>query len=334
MFKNFVSLGSSCYVAASMSRYGLRSWSGPFDWLLTPSLNWVLHYEDDFKYFLLKENLVNWQKRPEAFCDTKSGFIFLHDGKFSSILLDEYDNLRAKYGRRIERFLGETKRPTCFLRLCDNQDEVQYILNHYKYIISVIKKNNEYNEIIFLIYDDIVLQEPMPFQHFRVPRRSVGICGPTREQLRDIFVNSIDFLECCASNYDAVSIMKNIIFDQKNESPFLRDRRRYHITIKLLETDFSDIFMPKRVIIYGAGNTGRILSKKIKSICEIKCFIDEKKFGEEIEGIPVCKINEINYEDDISFIVTATYDYENILEIIKGYYPFAEVIRLDDMLSI
>lgn len=37
-FSNFVSLGYICPVAASMSKYGLRSWSGPFDWLITKDL--------------------------------------------------------------------------------------------------------------------------------------------------------------------------------------------------------------------------------------------------------------------------------------------------------
>ena len=44
MFSNFVSLGEACKVAASMSKYGLRSFSGPFDWVITRRFDMVLHY--------------------------------------------------------------------------------------------------------------------------------------------------------------------------------------------------------------------------------------------------------------------------------------------------
>mgnify|MGYP001034593345 CR=1 FL=1 len=58
MFSNFVSLGSGCLVAASMSTYGLRSWSGPFDWIRTDRFDVVLQYiENGFKDFLEKGKL-------------------------------------------------------------------------------------------------------------------------------------------------------------------------------------------------------------------------------------------------------------------------------------
>ena len=58
MFSNFVSLGEACKVAASMSKYGLRSFSGPFDWVITRRFDMVLHYlENDFEDFLEKSKL-------------------------------------------------------------------------------------------------------------------------------------------------------------------------------------------------------------------------------------------------------------------------------------
>lgn len=36
MFANYISLGGECFIAASMAKYGLRSFSGPFDWCISP----------------------------------------------------------------------------------------------------------------------------------------------------------------------------------------------------------------------------------------------------------------------------------------------------------
>ena len=77
VFSNFISLGSACQTASSMEKYGLRSWSGPFDWLVTDSLQWVLHYmETDFADFLKKENLERCQENPKTFVEEKGGSSF------------------------------------------------------------------------------------------------------------------------------------------------------------------------------------------------------------------------------------------------------------------
>ena len=80
MFDYFISLGFTCPVASSMSKYGLRSFSGVFDWLITPDFGWVLHYiETDFKDFLLQENLERYDEYPLHFRYKQSGFRFLHE---------------------------------------------------------------------------------------------------------------------------------------------------------------------------------------------------------------------------------------------------------------
>ncbi|MDE6055805.1 MAG: papain-like cysteine peptidase, partial [Lachnospiraceae bacterium] len=80
MFSQFISLGSNCRVAASMAKYGFRSWSRQFDWLITYNLEWVLHFiENDFLDFLQIENLESHQGKETQFFDKRSGFYFLHD---------------------------------------------------------------------------------------------------------------------------------------------------------------------------------------------------------------------------------------------------------------
>ena len=52
MYNSFISLGWFCGVASSMSKYGLRSFSSPFDWYFSDFKS-VLHFiETDFIDFL------------------------------------------------------------------------------------------------------------------------------------------------------------------------------------------------------------------------------------------------------------------------------------------
>lgn len=51
-----------------MCKYGLRSYSEPFDWLITVNFQWVLHYMmNDFCDFLKKENLELYERNPTQF---------------------------------------------------------------------------------------------------------------------------------------------------------------------------------------------------------------------------------------------------------------------------
>lgn len=82
MFENFISLGNACPVAASMEKWGMRSWAGPFDWLITYSLKEVLYcLETDFTEFLIRGNLTVMENDQRGFMDKKNGFRYLHDGE-------------------------------------------------------------------------------------------------------------------------------------------------------------------------------------------------------------------------------------------------------------
>lgn len=97
-FESFVSLGTECPVAASMSKYGLRSWSGVFDWLVTESLPWVLYYiENDFEGFLEKEDLEMIQDDPKRFKNKSNGFKFLHE---EEPFQEEYEKIKKKYEKK------------------------------------------------------------------------------------------------------------------------------------------------------------------------------------------------------------------------------------------
>lgn len=212
MFSNFVSLGSSCHTAASMSGYGLRSWSGPFDWLISGSLEWVMYYiEHDFQGFLEKEYLERWSKDSQKFINRESGFIFCHDGECP--VGDRYNDFRFKYQKRIDRFIIEEEKPTCFLRYFTDMNEIDYIEENTQYINDVIKRKNRQNEIIFLIETNSKSLKIKTFRNYFIPVQSLDDKKPLWEQLRKKFDNTTGFLEYCASNYSAVSMINNIKFD-------------------------------------------------------------------------------------------------------------------------
>ncbi|MCM1233277.1 MAG: papain-like cysteine peptidase [Ruminococcus flavefaciens] len=322
-----------------MSKYGLRSWSGPFDWLVTSNFEWIVHYlENDFKDFLQKENLECIDGYTEKFRDRENGFLFFHDEEYP--FETKFDELKLKYQKRIDRFMEEIKKPCCFIRLVADVYEIKYISENFDYINRIIKRKNEQNEIIFLIRDTIEFSEDILFKHYRVSIKHSGKRAPSHEELRKAFDTAHEFLEYCALNYSSSSMMKNIIFDQqkedifndKKETVFRQDQVRYRILMKLVEYDFSKIQVSEEIIIYGAGNIGKYLYQRIKVKCKVRCFIDQNKRG-MIDGIPIYRLENVDYDRNTYIIVTPTYDFMNIYQKIIAQYDKAVVISLEDLLE-
>lgn len=345
MFSNFVSLGTYCATAGSASKYGLRSWSGPFDWLITEDLKWVLYFiENDFEYFLEKEDLERWDGDPRAFKNKKSGFGFVHEREY--LFEEQYDKIKEKYLRRIKKFLKETEKPTCFLRWVVFPEEIEYIRNNSKYIRKVIKKRNSSNEIIFLMKHDMkILSKGLPYKVFFI---SVSYEGKSREATRRLYDYENEFLLYCATNFDTETMMKNLIFDHTREDKIflnekkkmqienIRNRResvRYHLLVKLLESNFYDKSLPERIVIYGAGNIGKLFYKKVRQKSEVVYFVDKEKGGQEINGVLIKKPAEIDYNESAVFIVTPTYDFEEICKVIKSKVnDNVKIISLNDII--
>lgn len=330
MFDNFISLGFSCPTASSMSKFGLRGWSGPFDWLVTRSLKWVLYFmENDFNGFLEKDSLDYLSYTTKGFMDKRSGFEFPHEQEFP--FEEKYDVLKQKYQKKINRYLIEVTKKTCFLRSVSALDELEYITQNSEYINRVIKTKNAHNEIIFLIRNDIAIPNAFPFRHYIMPGEYSGV---SRQALRGWFDNADEFLLFCTDNYNRLSMIHNIMFDSAHEeSIYTILQTRYELLLNLINFDFSNTIIPEKIIIYGAGNIGKTFYNLVKQKCKIECFIDKKSFGAQIDNIPVKKINDINYTEQTTFIVTATYDFENISKEIKKYYNTAKIIPLDKLLN-
>lgn len=232
--------------------------------------------ESNFEDFLPKKHLKHLdasEGNERQFIDEQSGFIFLHDCEYA--FEEQYDELRQKYQRRIDRFLTEIRKPVCFLRNVTTREEIDYITNNYDYINHVIRMGNIENEVVFIL--DYGLQFPREtlIHNYVIPKKIHIDGSPTREQLRSLFDGLDKFLIWCAQNYNAYSIMKNIIFDRDKERIHQQwhenrfkiteiDSKRYHILTKLLNCNIDHICLPGEIIIYGAGNIMWYLNRKLK----------------------------------------------------------------------
>lgn len=330
MFDYFISLGSACPVASSMSKYGLRSCSSPFDWLITSDFSWVLyHIDTDFKDFLLQENLESYDEYPKHFWDKQSGIKFLHDEESFRY---EYNALKNKYDRRITKFLEITKRKVCYLRRIGNVEDVNYIETHADYIRSVVCKKNSESEIVFLCDGVLFIPENFPFKYFRMKKE---YSGASRSALRAYFDTADDFLVFCGENYSGANFIRNLAFNLDKElfgAGLLE--RRYKTLTALITYDFQEYMFSGTVIIYGAGTIGKELYKRIKSHAKVKCFVDKNKAGEEFDAVKIISIDDLQYESGTKIIVSAAYDFENIKNELCNKYSSEDIISLDDILNL
>lgn len=302
MFKNYISLGGYCGVAASMAKYGLRSFSGPFDWLISEFENVLRCIERDFDEFLLKDNLIE-DKKVKMFTDRLYNFKFWHE--ISLGLCEEYDMIYDKYMRRIKRFREEIKEKTLFIRSVNDYDELNFILKNESYIKEIIKRFNKENDIIYILSEKIFDKRLNYDNFFWVEEYYLG------HKVRSIFDDNKNLLNFLLSNISEDIRIKNLAFDKKNED--------FNTLLKRI--DKSSIFdeVDKNIAIYGRGDIGKAIYNKIEPKSKIKCFIDRlgsKAIYKDIPGILI---------DDI-----ANYKLDKIIICI---YSKSECIRVADLLK-
>lgn len=330
MFQTFISLGNACPLASSMSKYGLRSCSSPFDWLITPDFSWVLyHIDTDFRNFLLRANLEAYDDDPKHFLEKPSGIRFLHDDESFRY---EYDALKQKYTKRIHKFIELSESSVCYLRRICSTKDLHYIETHADYIQRVIHKHNSDSEVVFLYDDTLSIPDDFPFRFFKMNSKW---SGAGRRELRSYFDNADDFLHFCGENYSCSSLIHNLSVDFKREEPYARlAERKYKTLSSLLTYDFRDTSIPDSVIIYGAGVIGIEFYQRIKNVTVVKYFIDAKKAGETFDSVKIIATDALTFEEGTKIIVTATHDFEAIRHVLCNTYRNEDIISLDDILDL
>ena len=323
MFDNFISLGHYCGVAAAMSKLGIRSVSGPFDWYISNDFSGVLKcLETDFKDFLKREN-IRLNCNGMQIIDRQYGFHMGHEIKVS--FEDEYDSINAKYMRRIDYFREQIKQKTCFIRAVYNEEELTYIQEHAEYINSIIKRRNCENKIVFIVGNEIKngrdLSEPFYRSKASYKERLIT-------ELRKLFDSNEDLIMFILNNYDENKRYRNLVFDLEKENRMLAYR---FDLITQIDNIILDRPMPAAIIIYGCGRVGKHFFQKIKNKCKVLYFIDKSPKEVFYEGVRIILYGEnVDYPTNIPVVVTPCYEYDQIRESLLNKYGRMEIISLTD----
>ena len=104
-YTNYISLGYFCEVAQDLEKLGLRNASSPFDWGISYFANVIDAIDKRFDGFLDYENLSQSAFDRSNYHEDKYHFYFFHDFDKYKSLDKQYQSVRDKYWRRINRFL-------------------------------------------------------------------------------------------------------------------------------------------------------------------------------------------------------------------------------------
>ena len=223
MFENCFSLGWSCDTASSLSRLGLRSEAGPFDWLVSDLPAVLSQIENGFADFMNRNDLEQIASCPGHFRDKKYGFQSAHDIKRS--YEDEIDAVIEGYRRRAAGFMQKCTRPTIFFRCIIDNGEVRFINENYSYAEQVVKRLNEKNQIVYVLYAKM---DPLTDKvlSFRLPVEQTF--GKILE-LRYLFVQSEELSGFCRKLIPEEKRRKNREYDiSKNlEKEIEAARKKY-----------------------------------------------------------------------------------------------------------
>lgn len=337
MYEHIVSLGWYCGVAASMSRYGFREMSGPFDWMFS-DFEGVLHFlETSFEDFLDPNHI---QIISATRFEDDRGLLFNHDCKSDFAL--EYPQIKKKYMRRIAKFNSYNN--ICFIRAVKDQKELEYIRKNEEYIKAVIGDN----DIIFLI------PHYLDYAGFFFPYFVLDIYtyyGGFRAALRVLFDKCKNLVAYLTENYSSNKIEKNLVFDKEAEPKnvdvglieqiaihdidkaykrVLINEERCQNLAKMLRKDFSKLPLPDEMEIYGMGTVGEAFYDLVKRYTKVKCFIDRNGGCAEI---PVIKLENYKSENR-KIIVTPTFFFDGIKEDLCGVGVKKEnIISLKELLN-
>lgn len=175
--------------------------------------------ENEFDEFLVKENLSVWTHNSKCFTDIKYNFRYIHE--INSTLEDDYEDVYLKYSLRIKKFYKAIQHKTCFIRTVMDENELDFIVKNHKQINSIIRKCNNENTIIYLIYKDLIIPSTFKEHYYITEFRQ----GTTYDTLRNIFDKSEDFISYCLENYDTKLQSSNLLFDLKKENLIFKKRK-------------------------------------------------------------------------------------------------------------
>ena len=137
---------------AELQRYGLRDASYPFDWNISLVEPTFAMLESSFEGFLQLDDL---RLESDCVCDTESGILLYNDFDLARPISEQYELVREKYARRIERFRQAIQQPTLFVRYMTNPEEFGYLNENMDVFLAVLRRTNPLNDLLLIRNDDL-----------------------------------------------------------------------------------------------------------------------------------------------------------------------------------
>ena len=150
--------------------------------------------------------------------------------------------------------------------------------------------------------------------------------------------NNSDIIAFLQNHITLTNLVSNLTWDREKEIEKQCCRKnitlkyRYNLAIKLLNNDLNFSVLPLNIVIYGAGNIGKAFFNKIKGRCFIECFIDANPIESEYKGIPIISLDRMNEVSCNNFIITPSYDIDNIKRWFMLHYQKANLISIEELL--
>ena len=351
MFSSVISLGFYCGVASSISKHGFRSFSGPFDWE-NSEYEGVLHFiDDDFSDFLLPENLEVDNSSPEKFFDKKYNIRFPHD--IHTSFAEDLPSIKAKYKRRIERFIDEEHKGTCFIRAINDPAEIDFIAENREKINSTLTKYNPNNKVIYLIPHFMQIHSDFTDCYYLLDLNFYSLYHEGNRILFDSLENSM--VKYLIDNYSVDRRKDNLIFDLQKELNYTKKINSSHDTElraindidkvygqmnclnKMIGLDFSKLKYARHTIIYGSEILGKALYDQIKNFTHVECFIDKDPATSNYHLIPIYNLTQYNsFRSDTQIIVTLLFAYPFICRDLVDicHVPKENIISIYDFLNL
>ncbi|MCR5799068.1 MAG: papain-like cysteine peptidase [Lachnospiraceae bacterium] len=316
-FSNCISLGWFCGTASAMSKYGLRSISGPFDWYFSDLKAVITQMNIDFEDFLDRERLEVLEDNPTRFSDSKYGFLFFHEIKKN--LDTDYTDIKNKYDRRIRRFQELTQEPTLFLRAVRSPEEKGYIVKEYEEINRVIKKNNPDSIIIYLTTDkmgrlpDTVLSFSLNIDDYKFDATS----------LRCMFDKSPELLQFCRDHLNPEYIADNKRFDGDSNSSraaemfsmIKEDREEVSDSIR----NIFNLQGNKGIYLWGIGYHGKAMLEFLeKKDIIIDGLVDSNLCGREYRGYMIGSFDSIPNNSNVVITIADKKSVDSIKKMLDA----------------
>ena len=318
-YDNCLSLGWFCGIASSLSKLGLRNFSGPFDWYFSDFDSVINQIDNEFIDFMKKENLEIIENKPAEFRDKKYNFYCNHDIKEN--FDKEYADIYNKYTKRAKRFIESIKNPTCFFRAVRSEKEIEYIVNNADYIESILKRYNSNNSIVYILLNGM---SSLP-NNFRWFRLILDQYISKTHEMRNMFNQSMELMQFCKTLLKPEQMSLNKKFDnQQNGQKARAAEINYYVTndIDGVDKKILNIFNIQNresFYIWGGGKYGISLYQYlIKRNVKVKAIIDNRPRNEFPSDICVISPNDIEPYSKIFIAISDEISNFEIKEQVKN----------------